>query len=80
MKLPPDPEKQNDQRSAQAQLAIDAYAQASGSEPEHVLSDLLASLAHWCDRNCVHMDAILDAAAFHYREETGNKGQQLSII
>lgn len=80
MKLPPDPENQNDQRSAQAQAAIDAYAQASGSEPEHVLSDLLASLAHWADRNSYDMNVALDAAAFHYREETGNKGQQLSTI
>jgi hypothetical protein len=46
-------------------------------DPFLIVSDLLADLAHWCDRNRVDLPSALAHAARHYHTETGGQGEQL---
>ena len=43
-----------------------------------IISDLLADLAHWCDRNEVDLPSALIHAAEHYRAETNGRGKQFN--
>jgi len=68
--LPPDPEGMNDKRAAWGGRAIAAFEKATGVDREDALSDLLADLFHWCDRNGVDFEHELARARGHYDEET----------
>lgn len=70
MPLPPDPEAMNDSRAAWAGQAIDHFAFTTGTDKEDALSDLLADLMHWCDRQQVSFDRELARAREHYEAET----------
>lgn len=75
MKLPPDPEEMNDARAEWAGAAIDAFAVITnmafaGEDDETILSDLLADLHHWCDRNGVNFATCCARAEHHYEAET----------
>jgi hypothetical protein len=68
--LPPDPDGQNDDRSSWAEAALQSFMDCTGSDQEDALSDLLADLRHWCDRNNDDFDAALERARGHYEAET----------
>ena len=71
--LPPDPEGMNDRRAAWAGLALAAFIAATRTDWDDALSDLLADLIHWCDRNNYDFDATLERARWHYDAETGGE-------
>ena len=68
--LPPDPEGCNDRRSVRANTALEAYIEATGTDHDDALTDLIADLLHWCDRNQFDFDACLEQARRHYAGET----------
>jgi len=45
-------------------------------EASLIAADLLADLAHWCDRNQVDLPSALTHAAQHYLAETDGTGKQ----
>lgn len=71
--LPPDPDGKNGARAGWAGLAITAFQQATGTDDEDALSDLLGDLLHWCDRNNFDFDAALSRGRWHYDAETGGE-------
>jgi hypothetical protein len=68
-KLPPDPEGMNDKRAAWGERAIVAFETATRTDRDDALSDLLADLMHWCDRNGFNFDDELFRARNHYESE-----------
>ncbi|HEY4679036.1 MAG TPA: hypothetical protein VIJ01_17855 [Candidatus Angelobacter sp.] len=77
----------NDDRALWAEAALLAFAQRTGLAKEivgdkedrfFIISDLLADLAHWCDRHEVDLPAALVHAAQHYRAETNGRGKQFN--
>jgi hypothetical protein len=68
--LPPDPEGMNEDRSRWAEAAIHEFQRQTGADLEDSVSDLLADLMHWCDRNGIDFDTETDRARRHYDEET----------
>ena len=76
----------NDDRASWAEAALIVFAQRTGlatetlgdkEDPFLIVSDLLADLAHWCDRNHVDLPSVLAHANRHYQAETGGQGGQL---
>ena len=71
-KLPPDVDGKNNDRSKWAHKALQAFMKETGVEFEvDALSDLLADLMHWCDRNQTDFNTELERARYHYAAETG---------
>lgn len=68
--LPPDPEGMNDRRAAWAGRAVAAFREATGTDAEDALGDLLADLMHWADRQRFDFTLALDRARSHYDAET----------
>lgn len=68
--LPPDPEGRNDDRASWAGQAVKAFQNATGTDDEDALSDLLADLRHWADRQNYDFEAALLRAQDHYEAET----------
>lgn len=66
----PDPEGKNDGRALWAEGALIEYRQQTGADLEDAVSDLLADLMHWCDRNEFDFSRELDRARGHYAFET----------
>jgi hypothetical protein len=71
--LPPDADGMNNDRASWAGIAIKAFIAETGTDEEDVLTDLLADLMHWADRNNYDMDAALERARGHYEAETGGE-------
>jgi hypothetical protein len=76
----------NDERASWAEIALLAFGQRTGLLKERIgdnedlffiISDLLADLAHWCDRHHVDLSTAITHAAQHYDAETGGQGRQL---
>ena len=76
----------NDERASWAEVGLQAYGQHTGTvgnavgddeDPFLIIGDLLADLAHWCDRHRVDFQAAIRYAARHYQKETGAEGKQL---
>jgi len=83
----PDDGPTNDERASWAEAALLSFAQRTGlakemlgdkEDPFLIVSDLLADLAHWCDRHNVDLPSALVHAARHYDAETGGTGRQFS--
>jgi hypothetical protein len=77
----------NDDRASWAEAALLVFAQRTGlakkrigdrEDPFLIVSDLLADLAHWCDRHQVDLQDALGYAVRHYRAETGGEGNELN--
>lgn len=77
----------NDQRASWAEVALIAFGKRTGMVRSQIgdkedafllVSDLLADIAHWCDRNNVDMQTALAHATRHYLDETGSVGEQLT--
>jgi hypothetical protein len=71
--LPPDPDNKNEDRAARAATALAAFIQATGTDDEAALGDLLADLMHWSDRNNYDFDSALDRAYGYYGDETAGE-------
>lgn len=88
--LPPDPEEKNEERADWAGAALETFMCETRTDEGDALSDLLADLGHWADRNGARLSSIdgspcsllseLRRAAFHYDEETGGKGKQFAFL
>lgn len=76
---PSDPEDQNDDRSMWAQAALQTFAVQTGSDLGDCVSDLIADLAHFCDRHGLNLASEIKRAEFHYDEETANEGKQFEL-
>ncbi len=89
--LPPDATADegttNYQRASWAEAAVLAFGQRTGAianaigdqeEPFLIVADLLADLAHWCDRNDLDLQSAIQYARRHYQTESGAAGKQLS--
>jgi hypothetical protein len=68
--LPADPEGMNDKRAGWAQACLDEMRRQTRCEEDEALSDLLANLMHWADRNDQDFEACLDRARSNYAAET----------
>lgn len=66
------------ERASKASLVLSYYAVMTGSETEHSLSDLLADLAHHCDKQNLSLREALNEAESHYDEETNHQGTQFN--
>jgi hypothetical protein len=90
MTIPPDATADegisNDDRAAWAEAALISFGKRTrmvreniGDDEESflVVADLLADIAHWCDRNDVDLQAALQHATGHYQTETSSEGTQL---
>lgn len=84
---PSDEGPNNNDRALWAEAALLAFAQRTGLAKEivgdkedafFIISDLLADLAHWCDRHEVDLPAALTHAAQHYGAETNETGKQFN--
>ena len=60
----------NENRATWAGSAIARFMLVTGTDQEDALSDLLADLHHWADRNNYDFAAALDRARGHYSAET----------
>ncbi len=76
----------NAERASWAEVALRAFGRRTGTvgkkvgddeAPYLIITDLLADLAHWCDRNDVDLPSALASAARYYQEETAGEGKQL---
>jgi len=87
--LPPDPEQMNSRRAQWAAEAFEQFIQAHGKPSlpglgetlrreirEQNLSNLLANLAHMCDRDGIDLSGRLRLAAVHYWAATVGAGIQ----
>ena len=89
-KLPPDPDKMNNQRAFAAGRALEYFADDFGESWKNKspmvrkqlrsqnLGDLLTDFAHLCDREGFNMAVHFAAARHRYDEETGGKGAQFA--
>lgn len=78
--LPADPEEKNDDRAGWANSAIEEFESVTRTDREDALSDLLADLGHWCDRNGFDFAKELRRGMYHYNEETEGEGRQLNFL
>jgi hypothetical protein len=67
--LPPDPDELNDKRAEWADRAIVEFQDATGTDREDALADLLCNLMHWCDRNGFGFDEELEHGRGMYQDE-----------
>ena len=63
----------NFDRASWADQAISAFRDATGTDKEDALSDLLADLMHWVDRAGYGFDEAFDRARGHYGAETAGE-------
>lgn len=68
--LPPDPNGMNGERARLAGNAIGMFERAAHTDRKDSLSDLLADLMHWADRNELDFQDELDRAFRNYTSET----------
>lgn len=69
--LPPDPDGMNEARAAWADGCLNTMAGASGCERgKEALGDMLCNCFHWCDRNGLDMDEMIERARSNYKAET----------
>jgi hypothetical protein len=88
MRLPPDPERMNNQRADWARNVVEFFEQygekphPNASEDQRCrmagqnLSDMIADFGHYCNRIGLSMQDVIQAATVHYSEETNNEGEQ----
>lgn len=71
MKLPPNPDGQNDERAARARKVLALYCTETGSGFDiSAMGDLLCDLHHLADRIDVDFEQALEMAMYHYDQET----------
>lgn len=75
IKLPADPEGQNNDRAEWAEEAIEAFRIETGCDLDTAVYDLLCDLAHYCDRHGLSFADELSHAKKHYNDETAAYGK-----
>lgn len=70
LKLPPDPDRQNDDRAEWARVAVRAFIGETQTDKDDAVADLLADLMHLCDRDGYYFERELERAQRMYGEET----------
>jgi len=70
IKLPPDPEDMNDDRSQWAKAAIEVFRAQTRCDHGDAVCDLIADLGHYCDRHGLDFPSQLRRGVMHYEEET----------
>lgn len=77
IEVPADPEGQNDDRATWAEEALLKFGRETGQdlriEPDELVSDFIADLMHWCDRNGVDFEDMVRRGKGHYEEETAEE-------
>ncbi|WP_321820884.1 MULTISPECIES: hypothetical protein [unclassified Burkholderia] len=68
--LPADPEGMNDDRAVWAGAALETFRNVTRCDQQDVVSDLVANLMHYCDRNGMLFEDELVRARKNYAEET----------
>ncbi len=68
--LPADPDGQNADRAEWAAESLQTFQAQTQSDPEVLVTDLLNSIMHWCDRNGQDFTAELERAQRNYQSET----------
>lgn len=68
--FPPYVEPTPADRAARIRPLLKLYRDQTGTEDEHLVSDFLADLAHWCDEEKEDLARCLRRAQSHYHEET----------
>jgi hypothetical protein len=85
--LPPDPDDMNRKRAEAAYDALLSFARSFGETDDRGmlaefdgqnLSDFLADLAHYCDREGLQFMKFLSNARSNYLEETDSEGRQFA--
>jgi hypothetical protein len=81
--LPPDPERMNRKRASWAKTAIEAFGAETGQTIKgdgaaEIVMDLIADIAHFCDRARIRLDDLYFRAETHYSTETNGQGSQFS--
>lgn len=83
--LPRDPDEMNDKRASAARRALLFFARDFGETDDEGeistfaqqnISDLIADLAHLCDRQGIEILRCFSNARSNYSEETENSGGQ----
>jgi hypothetical protein len=82
--LPPDPEEQNDDRAEWALDAVQCFMKRTGLTEEGdgldtAIYDLIADLAHLCDRRGLDLYDLCRQSHEHYSAETDGVGTQLDF-
>lgn len=67
------------QRSQNIRTALERYRDATGSETEHMVTDFLADLAHYCDHHGLSLSDAMNRAQEHYLEETQGQRHRQSF-
>lgn len=78
MNLPPDPDSRNEARSEFGAAALQAGCEEP--ETEYGLTDVLANLAHYCDRNDLNLAEEISRAEIAYDAETSGEGRQFEGV
>jgi len=85
MAMPRGMVEMNDKRAEVAKIALLSFARKFGETDEvgelgvfkeQNLVDLLADLAHYCNRQNINMTRCWEKAQSHYAGETNNAGRQ----
>lgn len=76
MTLPADPDAMNDQRAEWARIAALSFARQTNQDYrtdgwEEILGDLLADIAHLCDREQISFRDVYVRGILAYQDETG---------
>jgi hypothetical protein len=79
-KLPKDPDNMNGNRAGWAEAAILTFEAETKVDREDALCDLIADLAHWCDRNKMTLANEIRRAMGHYEAETEGGGRQFDGV
>jgi hypothetical protein len=66
----PDPHGENEQRAMLADIAVEAFQKATGSDDEDAVTDLLTNLMHRCHGRGEDFSAALNMALWHFAAET----------
>jgi len=69
----------NEQRAANARVALQAFKDCTGSDDCDAIADLITNLAHYCDRHGVNLGNEIRRACGHYREENPT-GKQFNTV
>jgi hypothetical protein len=62
---------ENEERAARAAIALEAYKNIPGTDPDAAVRDLLSDLMHYCDQNELLFKFELEVARSNYIEEAG---------
>ena len=73
-------EEINERRSGWAEEAIVAFVEATGSDLEDAIADLIGDLGHFCDRHKMNMQAQVERGREFYDFETQGEGKAFDAV